>query len=100
MRMRWRWQVLALVALSIALSGCSVFRSMSRKACHEQQPYMKATTAPPLVIPAGLDPIDTTNALKLPTLKEPAPPARTGKAPCLDEPPPFKVKQPARAPQA
>ena len=91
---------ITLVGLSLAVSGCSMFRSMSHKACHEPQPYMKATTSPPLVIPPGLDPIDTTNALKLPTLKEPAPPARTGNAPCLDEPPPFKVKQPAKAPQA
>jgi hypothetical protein len=47
---------------------------------------------PPLIIPSGLDAPDTTNALRLPTLNEPAPPRRSGKQPCLDEPPPFKVQ--------
>jgi hypothetical protein len=47
-----------------------------------------------------MDAPDTTNALRLPALNEPAPPPRKGREPCLDEPPPFKVKQPAKAPQA
>jgi len=52
------------------------------------------------VVPPGLDAPDTTNALRLPVLNEPAPPPRGAKQPCLDEPPPFKVPQPARTPQA
>jgi len=94
--MRMRAELWMLLALLTALGGC---RSFS-KSCHEPQQYQRATTTPPLVIPAGIDPIDTTNALKLPTLKEPAPPPHSSKAPCLDEPPPFKVKDSAKAPQA
>ena len=91
--------VLLLLLLPLA-GGCSVFRSASAKACHGPQPYQKAQTVPPLQIPSGLDAPDTTNALRLPTLTEPAPPPRKGKQPCLDEPPPFKATQPARTPQA
>jgi len=47
-----------------------------------------------------MDAPDTTNALRMPTLNEPPPPPRKGKEPCLDEPPPFKVTQPTKAPQA
>ena len=90
--------VLVLLLLPLA-SGC-LFRSASAKACHSPQPYQKAKTVPPLKIPAGLDPPDTTNALRLPALSEPAPPPRKGSQPCLDEPPPFKVTQPAKTPQA
>jgi uncharacterized lipoprotein len=86
-----------LLALLLGASGCATFRN---KSCHEGQAYMKAKTVPPLTIPAGLDAPDTTNALRLPTLNEPAPPPRTGKQPCLDEPPPFKVPQATRTPQA
>jgi len=83
------------------LSGCHVFRGASAKACHGAQPYQKAQSAPPLKIPPGVDAPDTTNALRLPALNEPAPPPRKGKQPCLDEPPPFKVTQPpAKVPQA
>ena len=91
------WRVWVLVPLLVAAGGC---RSWSGKTCHESQPYMKATSVPPLVIPSGLDAPDTTNALRLPQLNEPASPPRTGKQPCLDEPPPFKVTQPPRTPQA
>jgi uncharacterized lipoprotein len=91
--------VLGLAAL-FALSGCHIMRHMEKKECHEVQPYQRATSVPPLTIPSGLDAPDTTNALKLPALNEPAPPPRAANQPCLDEPPPFKVKQPQRAPQA
>ena len=80
--------------------GCHFLRSAEAKACHSPQPYQKAKTMPPLQIPAGLDAPDTTNALRLPTLNEPPPPPRKGAQPCLDEPPPFKVTQPAKTPQA
>ena len=91
--------VLALLAL--CLGACHVMRAISNRQCHETQPYMKATSVPPLVVPSGLDAPDTTNALRLPALKEPAPPPRPASSPCLDEPPSFKVQQPVpRAPQA
>jgi len=81
----------------VATAGC---RSLSAKSCHEPQAYQKARSVPPLNIPPGLDAPDTTNALRLPQLTEPAAPPRGGKQPCLDEPPAFKVTQPARRPQA
>jgi uncharacterized lipoprotein len=77
----------------LATAGCSHYTY----ACHKKQPYTEAASVPPLKIPAGMDPPDTTNALHLPPLNEPAPPARKGHEPCLDEPPPYKV---AKAPQA
>jgi len=86
-----------LLALLLVVSGCAMFRS---KSCHETQPYTKAKSVPPLTIPAGLDAPDTTNALRLPALNEPAPPPRAGKQPCLDEPPSFKAPQTPRTPQA
>ena len=92
--------IVLLVLLLPLAGGCHMFRGASAKACHSPQPYQKATTVPPLQIPAGLDPPDTTNALKLPTLNESPPAARKGSQPCLDEPPPFKVTPPAKTPQA
>jgi uncharacterized lipoprotein len=90
---------LFLLLLPLA-AGCHFFRHASAKACHSPQPYQKAQTVPPLKIPSGLDAPDTTNALHLPTLNEAPTPPRTDKQPCLDEPPPFKVTQPAKTPQA
>jgi uncharacterized lipoprotein len=88
-----------LAPLLLTAAGCHPFRHYTYT-CHKKQPYMEASSAPPLQIPAGLDPPDTTSALHLPKLNEPAPPPRTGQQPCLDEPPPFKVAKPAPAPQA
>jgi uncharacterized lipoprotein len=89
-----------LAPLLLSAGGCHTVRAITNRQCHEVQPYMKATTVAALKIPAGLDAPDTTNALRLPVLNEPAPPPRTKKEPCLDEPPPFKVQQSARPPQA
>jgi uncharacterized lipoprotein len=87
--------------LLVCASGCHAVRAITNKQCHDVQPYMKANTVASLKIPAGLDAPDTTNALRLPALNEPAPPRRTANEPCLDEPPSFKVQQPAaRPPQA
>ena len=91
---------LLLLLLLPLISSCHAFRSASARACHGPQQYQKAQTVPPLKIPAGLDAPDTSSALRLPALNEPAPPARKGSQPCLDEPPPFKVTQPAKTPQA
>jgi uncharacterized lipoprotein len=98
--MKSAWRVLALMALLPVVSGCHLMRSVTTNNCRATQPYLKARSVAPLTIPAGLDAPDTTNALRLPQLNEPAPPARTGKQPCLDMPPPFKVQQAARTPQA
>ena len=86
-----KWGLVA--AMLLALGGCHPIRAF--KSCHNTQPYMTAQSAAPLKIPPGYDVPDTTNALHIPELKEPAPPARKGKDPCLDEPPPFRVVKPA-----
>ena len=88
--------LLWLAPLLALLAGCHPFRHYTY-ACHKKQPYMEATSIPGLKIPPGLDPPDTTNALHLPALNEPAPPPRKGQEPCLDEPPPFKVAKPPQA---
>ena len=90
-----------ILAVSLTVAGCHPFRAFrsSENSCHRKQSYMTASSVPPLKIPPGLDVPDTTNALHIPDLKEPAPPPRKGKDPCLDEPPPFKVAKPV-TPQA
>jgi uncharacterized lipoprotein len=89
--------ILWLAPLLLALSACHVLRSNS---CHRPQAYLGAHSVAPLKIPTGLDAPETSNALRIPALNEPAPPARKGKDPCLDQPPPFKVQKPAPPPQA
>jgi hypothetical protein len=92
--MRSLWMVPGLL---LALGGCHTLRM---NACHAAQPYMSEKSLAPLKIPPGLDTPDTTGALRLPSLNEPAPPPRKGRDPCLDEPPSFKVRAAASAPQA
>ena len=89
------------VAVALALGGCHPYRALKSRAfsCHVKQPYMASTSVAPLIVPPGLDKPDRTDALVVPDLKEPAPPLRKGREPCLDEPPPFKVAKPA-PPQA
>jgi uncharacterized lipoprotein len=89
-----------LAALLLSQSGCRLVRAIDKRECHEPQPYMKAATVAPLKIPAGMDTPDSTNALRLPALNEPAPPPRGPKDPCLDEPPSFKVPTATKVPQA
>jgi uncharacterized lipoprotein len=98
--MKSAWRIVGLGPALLIVSGCHLVRAVSAHACHDTQTYMKATSVAPLRIPAGLDAPDTTNALRLPQLNEPAPPPRRGKEPCLDAPPSFKVQQPARTPAA
>ena len=86
-------------AVLLALAGCHSLRNREFS-CHKKQPYMAATSVAPLKIPAGLDNPDTTNALHIPPLNEPAPPPRKGKQPCLDEPPSFKLPPKPVPPQA
>jgi uncharacterized lipoprotein len=89
------------LAVGLALGGCHPIAAFKARAnsCHIKQPYTASTSVAPLKIPPGLDQPDTTNALHIPDLKEPAPPARGGHDPCLDEPPQYKIVKPA-APQA
>ena len=95
--MRSAKRILGLAPLLLALGACHLLHG---NACHGPQPYMGATSVAALKIPAGLDVPETNNALRIPALNEPAAPPRKGKDPCLDEPPPFKVRQAAPPPQA
>jgi uncharacterized lipoprotein len=88
-------RAMAVIAL-LSIAGC---HSLHERTCHKPQPYQRERSVPPLVIPPGLDTPDRTNTLRIPDLNTPAPPPRTAKEPCLDEPPPFNVPKPA-PPQA
>ncbi len=96
--MKFRAAVLCLAALALLLSGCKSLRGGN--SCNKKQPYQNATSVAPLTVPAGLNGLDTSAALKLPPLKEPDAPRRTTKDPCLDAPPSFKVSKPPPPPQA
>jgi hypothetical protein len=89
------------LTLLVGVSGCHTLHNrFSNARCTESQTYLGETSVAPLKVPVGLDAPDTTNALRLPSLKGPAPPARPRTAPCLDQPPSFKVDVPKPAPQA
>jgi hypothetical protein len=89
-----------LAPLLLGAGGChSMSSKLSGNSCNKPQPYQKEKSVPPLRVPAGVDTPDTSNALKLPALKEPAAPPRTTRDPCLDVPPPYKVAK-VPAPQA
>jgi uncharacterized lipoprotein len=85
-----RFAVLSLIAVTFALQGC---RAMTGS-CHDPQVYQQAQSAKPLQIPAGLESPDTRNALAIPDLKEPAPPARKEGDACLDQPPSYRTAKP------
>jgi uncharacterized lipoprotein len=80
-------------AAALALMGC---RSITGS-CHDPAPYTRAESAAPLEIPPGLDSPDTRNALKIPELKEPAPPRRKEGDPCLEAPPKYQATPPREA---
>src|SRR6185312_6419428 len=88
-------------AVLLALSGCKTLHHLTHEdSCNKPQPYMRAASIPPLTIPQGLDAPDTSHALDVPTLNEPAPPRRGANDPCLDAPPSFNVPQPNARPGA
>ncbi|HEY2809221.1 MAG TPA: hypothetical protein VGI91_10545 [Steroidobacteraceae bacterium] len=96
--MKFRSAVLCLAAIALLFSGCKSLRGGN--SCNKKQPYQKAASVAPLTVPAGLTGPETSAALKLPPLKEPGPPPRTTKDPCLDTPPSYKVAKPPPPPQA
>ncbi len=90
--MRWGFiGKIAALSVLLLLAGCHPFRWIAKigGTCHDKKAYMVAKSTPPLQVPAGLDAADTSSALKIPRLNEPAPPPRREKDPCLDEPPSF-----------
>lgn len=89
---------LVCLALLLSVSGCHTLRSkLGERTCTETRTYANERSVPALKIPSGVDAPETTNALRLPELNEPAPPPRPRSARCLDEPPSFKVQ---KTPQA
>lgn len=87
-RGRLRTAIVALAA-ALPLVGCGSMRS----SCHEPGAYASAESIPPLKIPVGLQTPDTSNALRVPELNEPAPPPRKRGDACLDEPPSYSIGQ-------
>lgn len=85
-----------MAAAVLVSAGCHHFRG----SCNKPGIYTQAQTLPPLKIPSGLQAPDTTQALKIPDLNEPAPPPRKRSDPCLDSPPPYAVPKPAPVPSA
>lgn len=86
-------------AALLALGGCKTLHHLTHEdSCNKPQPYQRAVSIPPLTIPQGLDAPDTSHALEVPKLDEPAPPPRGPEDPCLSAPPPFNVPQPNARP--
>ena len=99
-RTRIAWLALAAV-VPLALGGCrTIHHIVNEDSCNKPQPYQRATSIPPLDIPGGLNAPDTSHALDVPPLNEPAPPARRRGEPCLAAPPPFNVPHPNAVPEA
>jgi len=96
--MKFRAAVLCLAGLCLLLGGCKTLKGIN--SCHKPQAYQASKSEPPLKVPPGLTALDTSQVLRLPVLSEPAPPPRSQKDPCLDQPPSFKVPKAAPAPQA
>jgi len=81
-------------AVLLMLSGCKVIHHITHDdACNKPQAYQRASSIAPLNIPQGLDGPDTSRALDVPPLNEPAPRALTPKDPCMYAPPSFDVPQ-------
>jgi uncharacterized lipoprotein len=86
------------LTLLVGVSGCHMLHNkFSSTRCTESRTYEAERSVAPLKVPAGMDAPETASALRLPQLNDPAPPARARSAPCLDEPPSFKVEKPAPA---
>ena len=86
---------LACVAVAAALlPACSWMPFRHNKStdkvheCNTPQVYEQAQSVPVLRVPAGMDPLPTRSALKIPDLREPEAPRALGDT-CLDEPPKY-----------
>jgi uncharacterized lipoprotein len=90
---------LSLTVLATSLvTGCSwipfYHKSPKAELCKEPVGYSQAIEGTNLHIPAGLEAPDTRNALRIPDLATPAPPARTKDQGCLDSPPNYTIVKP------
>ena len=86
--------------MGLALCGCRSIHRFTASCNQDTDRYLQAGTAPPIKVPAGIDPPDTRSALQIPVLNEPAPPVRGSKDPCLDAPPKFTEPKGPRPPPA
>lgn len=75
----------------LPLAGCGLLPD-AYSGCDEEQPYQAAQQMAPLDAPAGAEPPDTRNALKIPDLKTPQVPPEPGK--CLEHPPSYGSARP------
>jgi hypothetical protein len=86
-----------LISVTCALSGCQLFRHHRSQGCREPQVTSNIDSLPPLRVPAGLDPPDTRNGVRIPQLNEPER-SRAKTEPCLSEPPSYgtapQIQQP------
>ncbi len=80
MALRLPWLVLATGTLLLT-AGCHALGG-----CSNPDTYAGAQNLPRLKIPVGLDGLDTTQALEIPALTQPAAPPES-KDSCLEEPP-------------
>jgi uncharacterized lipoprotein len=64
--------------------------------CEKPGIYTLAQSSPPLKIPVGLEQPNTSQALKIPELNTPEPPARRKGDACLDEPPKYTNPTPPK----
>jgi uncharacterized lipoprotein len=97
--MKLRAKLALPLSVLLVLGGCKTIHHITHDdSCNKPQPYMQATSIPPLNIPQGLSAPDTSHALDVPKLDGPAPPPRRPGEPCLDAPPSFNVPQPNARP--
>jgi uncharacterized lipoprotein len=82
-------QLLLVVTIVTALSGCAKLLHGFAPDCHKPQEYQRAVQVPGLRVPSGLDTPNTQGALVIPAV-DIAPPPRTKHESCLDEPPRYK----------
>jgi uncharacterized lipoprotein len=82
-------RVVVLMAVGALLSGCHLFSKLTPD-CHTRQEYQHAVSAPPLIVPTGLDSPNTAGALVIPKV-EVAPPAPGPKDACYDVPPRYQA---------
>jgi uncharacterized lipoprotein len=82
-------RVLVLIAASALMSGCHIFTKLNPD-CHVKQEYQHALSAPPLMVPAGLDSPNTSGALVIPAVADAPPPPGPQDA-CYDVPPRYKA---------
>jgi uncharacterized lipoprotein len=89
-------KLLLVVAAITTLGGCAKILHGFAPDCHKPQEYQRAVQVPALKVPAGLDTPNTQGALVIPTV-ELAPPPRSRRDSCMDEPPRYKAAPPNKA---